>query len=94
MVIVWTPPAQSMASTAVEAWFLAVTTSLCPKCPVESNVIPVGVSVAARLARRRARPSVPITMMPGRPPGWRAKIMPLRNEQRVPATRSLPAMVI
>ena len=94
LVIARTLPAQSMARTVVSAWLLAVTRSLCPKCPVASNVIPVGVTVAGRLAKRLARPSAPIGMMPGRPPGCRAKIMLLRNEHRVPAARSFPAMVM
>jgi hypothetical protein len=93
LVITRTPPAQSMASTVVSAWLLAVTRSLYPKCPVASNVIPLGVTVPGRLAKRLARPSAPIEMMPGRPPGCRAKIMPLRNEHPVLATRPFPATV-
>ena len=61
---------------------------------VASNVIPLGVTVPGRLAKRLARPSAPIKIMPGRLPGCRAKIMPLRNEHRVSATRSFPAMVM
>jgi hypothetical protein len=82
-----------MVRTVVSARLLAVTRSLCPKCPVASNVIPVGLTVAGGLAKRLARTSAPIGTMPGRPPGCRAKIMLLRNEHCVPTTRSFPAMV-
>jgi hypothetical protein len=62
--------------------------------PGRVEPIPPGVTVPGRLAKRLARPSAPIKIMPGRPPGCRAKIVPLRNEHRVPATRSFPAMVM
>jgi hypothetical protein len=83
-----------MASTVVATWFRAVTTNRCPKRPLVSKVIPSGLSLAGRLVNRYARPSGVIAMMPGLGPGWRAKIMPLGNEQPAPATRPLPAIAI
>ena len=94
VVIARIPPAQSIASTLVPVWFLAVTMSLWPKRPAESNVIPSGASVAGRLTKRLAPPSAPIRMTPGRFPGCSAKVVPLLNEHRAPATRSSPARVM
>jgi hypothetical protein len=83
-----------MASTVVAAWFLAVTTSRCPKRPVVSKVMPSGAAAAGRLVNRDARPPGVIALMPGRGPGWRAKIVPPGNEQAAPATRPPPAIAI
>jgi hypothetical protein len=75
-----------MASTVVSAWLPAMTRSLCPKCPVASNMIPVAVTRGGQ-AREAPGPAVRADQDDARrSPGCRAKIMLLRNEHRVPAT--------
>jgi len=71
---------------ASRAELLVVTSSLCPKWPVESNVMPVGATVAASFAKRLAWPFAPISMTPGRRPGWIARPS-LQAAWRVPAPR-------
>jgi hypothetical protein len=56
--------------------------------------MPSGVAMAGRLVNRDARPSGVIAMMPGRDPGWRAKIMALGNDQPAPATGTPSAIAI
>jgi hypothetical protein len=74
----------------VSAWLLAVTRSLCPKCPVAPDVIPVGVTVAGRPAKRLARPSAPVSLMHAGAEGARCQCQAQREAEGNGARKMLP----